>query len=502
MMKRFLCLVLCLSMVFACTAAVAEEDYSLTEKLQRQIDFGNGVKGAMQIAAAGDSAAAQLLSCLNGTTIEIRSIKESGGDAFQLYLYTLDGEEQVGLTRFYGDDENLYMSSELLPALVLTYHTGGDLMDALSQRGEDENPNWLTAAWRLMSVPETVWAESWEPLLEGYYADVEVWLADYASEPQVNHTAGGETVMSVRYEIPADAVKAQVKKLLGKALNDEALMTLVRAQATDDQQFTYLTPGLMYYYEAAIDAADLEGEIVLERDLSTMGKTIGTAIQLPLPAASGWETLTMNQDEDLTTLSLTGSAMSIALEMETASSSQTSSSYSGVIRVIREDGEGKNLAAAFILSRVFNHSVDADTREHDVTTWTLNVATDASVSEDEDYMSFEPVSATLMTHIHSKSAKRNATTLEVQASLNQGKEQFVLAGSVKTASPWVMDQLTTEGAEDVTAMTDSYLLEILGSMWSNLMAQLPDAAVEELPDAVDEATATDMSVATVTDATP
>ena len=139
--------------------------------------------------------------------------------------------------------------------------------------------------------------------------------------------------------------------------------------------------------------------------------------------------------------------------------------------------------------------MDDDTREHDVTTWTLDVAMDESVTGDGDYAVFEPVQASLMTHFHSKNAKRNATTLEVTASLTQGGESLALAGSIKTASPWVLDQLPTEGAEDLTAMTDSYRGEILGMLWSNLQSALSALHPGELPVPDEaEATATDLTV--------
>lgn len=503
MMKRVLSLMLSLIVLLTCVSAWGEEDYSLAEKLQRQIDFGNGVKGAVMVHAAGDGALAQLLAPLNDTEIQIRSIKDQNSTAFQLYLYTLDGEKQVGLTRLYGDDQDVYMSSDLLPELILTYHVGGDWLDTLM--AQDSNANWYTAVMNLLTVPESIWEEEWVPLLEGYYADLEMWLAEYAAEPQVNQSSDGETLMTVRYEIPADAVKAQIKVLLQKALQDEALMTLVRGQTTEEQQFTYLTPGLMYYYEAAIDAVQMEGEITLERDLSTMGETMSTLLQLPLPAATGWNMLTLDQNAEEMIISLTGEQVNISVEMETAKASATSADYSGVVRVIPAADDAQAASVAFRLAKVFSHSVDDDTREHDVTTWTLELAPDESAKGDEDYLFFEPVTASLMTHIHSKSAKRNATTLEVSAGFTQGSDSFSVAGSIKTASPWVLDQLPVEGAESIENMTDSYLMEIMGTLWENLQADLAamkdgEIPVPELASATD--TAAEETPATNADLTP
>ena len=162
------------------------------------------------------------------------------------------------------------------------------------------------------------------------------------------------------------------------------------------------------------------------------------------------------------------------------------------MRLEPEDGQG--FAAAFTLKKVFSHTVDDDTREHDVTTWTLEVSMDDTVAGDGDYMTFEPVQASLMTHFHSKNAKRNATTLEVTASVTQGTESLALAGSIKTSSPWVLDKLPTDGAEDITAMTASYRGEILDMLWSNLQSALSALHPGELPVPEENtATGTDLS---------
>lgn len=491
MMKRFWCLMVCLMLALTSVCALAAEEYTLPEKLQMQIEFGNGVKGAVMLTASGEGVLTQALSALNGTEIQIRGISLDG--TYQTSLYVLDGEEQVGLTQLYGDGENLYLRSELLPDLVLRYPLGEDWLERLMGRTEEDNPTWYSAAANLLSLTDAEWEETWAPALQPYTTALEMWLSAYASEPVVNQGEQGETLMTVRYAVPAEDVKAELKALLAQALADETLMTLLRAQVTEEQAALYLTPGLLYYYEAVIDALPLGGEITMERDLSTRGETISTDVCLPLPAGSLWQEMSLEQNGGDTTLTLTGDASSLTVVLKTASSTESSARYAGLVRVEPEEGQG--FAAEFTLKKVFSHTVDDDTREHDVTTWTLDVAMDESVAGDGDYMTFEPVQASLMTHFHSKNAKRNATTLEVTASLIQGTESLALAGSIKTASPWVLDQLPTEGAEDLTAMTDSYRGEILGMMWSNLQSALSALHPGELPAPEDDAaTATDLTV--------
>ena len=67
-MKKFLCMALCLALVFTSATAMAAE-YTLAEKWQRQVAFGNGVKGTINLNVSGEAEWAQLLSPLNGTEL-------------------------------------------------------------------------------------------------------------------------------------------------------------------------------------------------------------------------------------------------------------------------------------------------------------------------------------------------------------------------------------------------------------------------------------------------
>ena len=490
MMKRFWCLIMCLALTLTSVCALAADDYTLPEKLQMQIEFGNGVKGALLLTASGEGALTQALSTLNGTEIQIRGISLDG--TYQTSFYALNGEEQVGLTQLYGDGENLYLRSDLLPDLVLRYPLGEDWLERLMGRTEEDNPTWYSAAANLLSLTDGEWEASWALALQPYTTALELWLSAYASEPVVNQGEQGETLMTVRYDVPIEDVKAELRTLLAQALSDEPLMTLLRAQLTEAQAAVYLNPGLLYYYDAIIDALPLSGEVTMERDLSTRGETVSTDVRLPLPVGSLWQEMSLEQNSGDMTLTLTGAASSLMVVMKTASATETGARYAGLVRLEPEDGQG--FAAAFTLKKVFSHTVDDDTREHDVTTWTLEVSMDDTVAGDGDYMTFEPVQASLMTHFHSKNAKRNATTLEVTASVTQGTESLALAGSIKTSSPWVLDKLPTDGAEDITAMTASYRGEILDMLWSNLQSALSALHPGELPVPEENtATGTDLS---------
>ncbi len=490
LIRRLMCLVFSIALcVVGMGASFETEEYTLPEKLQRQIEFGNGVKGAAVLSVEGESALAKLLGPLSGTEIQIRAIQSEG--QYQLQFYTLDGERQVGLTQLYGNDSALYLRSALLPNLVLTCPIGADRLDSLLGRAEDSNPLWYAAAMKLFAIPDSIWEETWAPLLQPYLTDVELWLNSFAAEPQVIEQADGGKVMAVRYVIPVQSMKEQAKTLLSRLFSDEALLPLLTAQLADDQRAVYLTPGLLYYYETAIDSLQLEGSILLERYLSTMGETLATEMSFPLPQNdTGWTMLTIRQAGDDTRLTLDGQSRDITLEMKQAYTSDTAATYRGVLRIVPDEADAAALGVEFELSRLFTQTVDADTRAHDRTTWELSLA--PADPDGRAITAFEPIKATLTTHFHSKNAKRNATTLEVSLSCQQGGESLSLTGSIVTSSPWVLENLPMDGAEDLSAMTDSYRGEILSQMLSNAVAALSTMHPDALP-SPESATGTDLS---------
>ena len=227
-MKKFLCLALCMALVFASATALAAE-YTLAEKWQRQVAFGNGVKGTISLSVSGEAEWAQLLSPLNGAEIEVRAIQKDGRKQYR--LYAVKGEDLVGLTRLFSQDNELYLISDLLPDVILRLSTGGDLINLLTGGKEGDAPNWYSAALSLLEIPETTWAEKWAPVLARYEKELELWLESFASAPSVKRDGDIATVLA-RYDIPAEGLKAQMKALWQEMLTDAELQELMQGQLT------------------------------------------------------------------------------------------------------------------------------------------------------------------------------------------------------------------------------------------------------------------------------
>ena len=490
-MKKLISLVLAsILTLFAATAFAVE--YTLPEKLQRQIEFGNGLKGTLQVSVEGNGEWVKLFSSMNGAEIQLRGIHKD--DSFQYQAYALNGEEQVGLTQLYGDNQTVYLRSELLPDTLLSLSTGGDIVNRLLGGGEDENPTWYSAALNLLTVPATSWEEKWLPVLDKYDGMLEMWLNDFAAEPVVNREKDSASTMTIRYDIPMKDAKAQTKALLEQFLQDEELLTLLRAQTTPAQQAIYLNPNLMFYYEQVIDSFELEGAVSLERELTTKGEMNSTTITLPLPEnAEGWEQVTLEQQKDTNTVTLDGGKASVTLSLEKAFSTGESVAYRGSLRIVPAEEDARALAVAFTATSIHSNTVDDDTRRHDVTTWSISIQPDAEEADEENIISFEPISLDARIHLHSKQANLNATTLAVDCTAQLPGGTADVAFEIKTASPWVLETLPTAGAVSMETMTQEERIQALTDIALNGLVSLAAMNAVELPDeAADAATTTDL----------
>lgn len=477
-MKKLISLVLAGILALFATTAFAVE-YTLPEKLQRQIEFGNGLKGTLRVSVEGDGEWVKLLSPMNGAEIQLRGIHKD--DSFQYQAYTLNGEEQVGLTQLYGDSQTVYLRSELLPDMLLSLSTGGDVINKLLGGGEDENSTWYSAAMNLLTVPATSWEEKWLPVLDKYDNMMEMWLNDYAAEPIVNREKDTASTMTIRYDIPMEAMKAQTKALMELFLQDEELLTLLRAQLTPAQQAVYLNANLMHYYEQAIDSLDLGGTVSLEREMTTKGEMNGTTIILPLPENSnGWEQVTLEQQKETNIVTLDGEQASITFALEKTLSTAESAAYRGSLRIEPAEDSAQALSVAFTGTSIHSNTVDDDTRRHDVTTWSISIQPDEGT--DENAVSFEPISLQARIHLHSKQANLNATTLAIDCSAQLPGGAADVAFEIKTASPWVLETLPTTGAIAMETMTSEERIQALTDIALNGLVSLAAMNPDELPD--------------------
>lgn len=487
-MKKLLCLVLSLMLILSSVSAYASIEYTLLEKWQRQVDFGNGIKGSLTLDVSGEAEWAKLLAPISGIPMEIRAIHDD--PVFQYRIYASKGEELLGLTQLYGDDKAIYLKSDLMPETLLTLPTGGDVMNRLAKVQEGQFPSLYSAMMNILNVPQTSWEGKWMPALSAYESAIEIWLENYASAPSVMRDENGNATVLVRYDIPADAVKNQIKALWGNVLEDTTLLPLLTVQMNQAQQDAYLNPHLKYYYDQVVDGLALQGNVILEREMTAKGDPVRTDMLFPLDH-DGWTQLKISQLDKTTSIDVQGKDQQFVLEISEAATVAGSKSYQGRVRYIPADKEQKAVAASFTLVDIKSASKDADGRAHDVNNWMVNVQPDAEFSG-EGWENIEPFEVAIRVHMHSKSHQTNPVTIETEVTLKLKDAEITAALKLITRSKWVLDELPTEGAQDISAMDEKERAQFFTDLGMNGLTVLmmagqgsaTDGAVEAEPTAV------------------
>ncbi len=474
MMKRLIACLLAAVMLLG--AATAAEEYTLAEKIGLQMEDGSGLKGSMTISATGDADWAKALAAVAPGDYQLRAIRS--GEGYVCELYAADGDAKKAVTTLYMEGDTIEMASALLPDMPLTLATDSALLDMLFGASDAGNPTWYGVAEKLLGIDDTEWDAQWEAALAPYYTDIEVWMLQYSAAPEITEDAGGETLLQMRYEIPAKAVGEEILALLQKALQDETLTALLRSQMTDEQAETYLSAERLYHYENVLKVLPLEGSIVMERTVTTMGNDLQSSITVPLLANDdGWQTLTVQDTAGDYVITAASDARTVTLGIateETKTGRETVITWKDVPAALSVD----SMATAWKLNiaKSVETRTDADTRAHDITTWTFALEQDLSHLAADDasrdaYAPVEPISGTVTLHLSSKNSNSSPTTAALDAALTIGSNTLTLSGQVKTASPWVVNTWTALEGEEITAMDEARLT----NLWDTFRQNAVDA---------------------------
>lgn len=462
MLKRILSLLLCAALVLGGTALAAkEDDYTLPELLYQQFSVQDyPIRGSVAVTASGTAPWLDFLLPLTASTLHVRLLNLENSDDFQYQVFSQDDSgNQQGLTQLYRVGDTLYLRTALLPDVLLSM--------PMAETAE-KNPSFYSVVASMLAQPDMLWESSWQPVLDDYLNELELWLADYAAEPETA-TENGDLVMRVSYVIPADDVKAQTKLMWQQALYDEDLMTLLRAMMTEEQQAVYLNQSMTYFYDACIDALPLTGDLRLSRKFSARGDTLSVAVALPLPQnAWGYTSLTFRQEGDTTALVLNSATQTLTFSMNAANGDQNA--VTGTISSVPAAfvTDAKTLQAKFALTSRHSESQDSDGTRHDDSAWTLTIEPDTDGAEAADLVTFEPITAELTLQYSAESKEAAPIQLRVIAALHMAEADVGVKMALRTTSRWNALDLPTTGAEDVSSMDAMRVLELLTTATNNL----------------------------------
>lgn len=532
-MKRFLrallCAMLVMSMLLPCAFA---DTYTLDELfLQQFVVGGNGIAGSFTLTASGVADWLEYLQPFTAAKISIRAIGEPQGDMhdsvtvedyedWQLRFYAKDsaGVER-GRTWIYGDSSAIYLQSELLPDVLLTWPRENahilyglargqilPLMTALDPNGitandRDENPTAYGFLASLSQISEEEWDENWAPVMDKYNSAMDLWLSGYGTQT-VKGQGTGSLTMSATYSIPAADLKAQTKQLLGMMLYDYELQALLAPHFTQAEKTIYLNPTLVYFYNACIDALPLEGNILLSKQMSAMGDTIGMSVSLPLPplpeeltapvshllaqvfqlpydnVLSGVNQVTFEQAGGDVSITLNGSERTISFILDESAENAESVIWDGFIRIVPSAlSDDPSMFASFSYRSNINNYQDDNWVRHSVRTVSLELQPDLSLLEEDDpfrsrYVNFAPIGVNSVVDMYSASGEGQPVKMLIDLGLTLPDAQIALSANLRMSEKWAHETLPKTGALNAFELTDED--------WTAFLDEMKEKAIDTM----------------------
>lgn len=529
MLKRFLCVLLCL--MLAIPAALAETADTLPKRFIRQLSGGNGARGYISVTASGVAEWLNMLMPFTATDIQVRAIGQKQGDLsesitdddeWQIRFYAKDeAGKEVGTSWLFGDPQGVYFKSELLPDTMLKLpveqvHLLYQLFkgefselffafDPMELKGTGANGN--TAAYQaianVLGIAEEEWTADWLPVLEKYFQHLELWLAGYGESSIVSENPGKLT-MSAAYTVPADEFKTEAKYIIGQMMYDNELQELLIPHVTMEQRITYLNPQMVYFYEACIDSLALEGDITLSREMSALGEVVSTTISLPLPGlpekvtgpvnAAMQKLLGLPYDDLLNgasrlTLHQNGTERQMTVHCDqrtfTVNAVETAqdngAALTGTLEIVPVEGSQEQpVSAAFTTSHSHRIWQDEKYLDHDTVEMQLSVK---PVTEDD--AAFKPV-AIGFTLDYRNNPNQQDSPVQVNLNVNAELPDALVAveAVMRITTQMTMEQLSAEGAQDASLMTEEAKDQLLQAFVQNaatMMSSLYGNPAEAAP---------------------
>lgn len=308
MKRKVICLLLALSVLLCACPALATGLYAIPEvtletKFQKQMEKGNGFRGTLSVdmsdaPISGVNAAdwAMLRGVLPALSLDFGYIRREDGTRSQLALTLLSGENEAATALFQEDESLLLCQTSLLSKTLLYGVQSGTSLAALfsdAQAADGWPPLWR-ALFAVTTAGET-WKKQLDEYTAPYMTNLSVWMNAYV-KTGVTRDASGNTQTAMRFNIPASAVKQQLKALLANVYQDSALRTHLAQVFTARETAAYLQPSMSGAVYAMIDALEMTGNLVIERVYTLTGQLVSDKVTLPFAKGQKLSYLSVSQE--------------------------------------------------------------------------------------------------------------------------------------------------------------------------------------------------------------
>lgn len=476
--------------VCGCVPALAGApitDYTLEDKWGLQMQ-GSGFKGHAAFTVEGDAAFGMdeslwhtLKALLSGMTVEVTSMPRSGNRDTEVTV--LAGGTQVGFVKVLTDGQNTVVRSDILGEDEYDYQYGAqfDLL-RLFAKEESRWPDLKNTLMRLMTA-DKAWKQEAEPAFSVYTSHLALWMQEYMDVSSQSVQDGYQTRMSCL--IPAERVKVQIKRMLSMLYRDEEMLRLLGQVLTKEEQQAYLNPGNQEIFFIMLDLLPMEGDVKIERLYDEKGTALLDEITLPFADVSPWMQLVLRvtYNQAVTTQQMLLSYRD-GRHTDVTLRKPDEGTLTGSLRMdLEADENGQRRVRAF----QFNFAHDAGEETYDLDQDKCEHLSDLTVlikPMEEDTTGLRETTLSVRKTMTSKSSRRAATYITVDAALTDQESGSVLAlqFACNTASPWTPDMiagLETEAivlddmsGEEVRGLAETLTMNVEGWFTRLLMEQM------------------------------
>lgn len=526
-MKRFLCLLMCLTCLLLPAAHASEangEDYTVAGKLIKQLWAGSGFSATVSVEVAAKEGT-QAMSTLKPIVMDVSYIyvrptaTETAEHRADVVL--MDGENALSAAHVQLKDGALAVQADVIspdwysfgeaPLQEGEAAAGGDLLVQLGESLLAQTGMPALASFAGQAAALLHGADGLEDVLESYLIRMDLWIEGYRQNAVLDKLEDGTTTMSVYYDVPPVAIKSQAKQMVLDLLSDQVTLARLQEAAGEELSQLLLNPSLQSYYFSAIDALPLASNMTIGRTVSLEGDTLELHLSLPLYDAEGGE-VTLRYDRTRGEGDLPDDN-TISLESELRAISLTYQEYSSMtgVRVIQgtltseprgteaftvEEGAPadaqKTLALSFSLKQQESETKDDELRDVYTYDATLNLE---SEGEGDAYVAIPATEITLASTFVSKELKSAATDMEATITLggDAWDQTYTVTITGRSRQKWEPEELSPDRIY-VSRMTETDVASLLpgaalrfAALMADFLTAVPAASASSEPSAAPEA---------------
>ncbi len=526
-MKRFLCLLMCLTCLLLPAAHASEangEDYTVAGKLIKQLWAGSGFSATVSVEVAAKEGT-QAMSTLKPIVMDVSYIyvrptaTETAEHRADVVL--MDGENALSAAHAQLKDGALAVQADVIspdwysfgeaPLQEGEAEAGADLLVQLGESLLAQTGMPALASFAGQAAALLHGADGLEDVLESYLIRMDLWIEGYRQNAVLDKLEDGTTTMSVYYDVPPVAIKSQAKQMVLDLLSDQVTLARLQEAAGEELSQLLLNPSLQSYYFSAIDALPLASNMTIGRTVSLEGDTLELHLSLPLYDAEGGE-VTLRYDRtrgegdlpDDNTISLESDLRAISLTYQEYSSmtgvrviqGTLTSEPRGTDAFTVEDGvpadAQKTLALSFSLKQQESETKDDELRDVYTYDATLNLE---SEGEGDAYVAIPATEVTVSSSFVSKELKSAATDMEATITLggDAWDQTYTATITGRSRQKWEPEELSPDRIY-VSRMTETDVTSLLpgaalrfAALMADFLTAAPAASASPEPSAAPEA---------------